>query len=127
MVRLLRLLPLGVFVGFLLWLFIGYWIGILRSPSDKSKIHFVEENLRAVGWIFDESSQDFLTTETIFPPLRDPFSKRDAYRLKVRNRDLVIYSIGPDRKDNRASFPYDPTNGTNSAGDIIKVLRHIEP
>jgi hypothetical protein len=126
-VRLLRNLPLGIFVGFLLWLFIWSWIESLRGLPDESKFLMVEERLRIFAWVLDESSQDYLTTQTIFPPLDDPFSKRDAYRLKVRNRDLVIYSIGPDREDNGASFPYDPTNGTNSAGDIIKVLRHIEP
>lgn len=29
-----------------------------------------------------------------------------------------IWSVGPDRKDQSGLFPYDPTNGTTSIGDV---------
>ncbi|MEN6626785.1 MAG: hypothetical protein ABFD69_11225 [Candidatus Sumerlaeia bacterium] len=36
----------------------------------------------------------------------------------------LIYSVGPDRQDQRAEITYDPTNGTMSAGDIwIRVKK----
>jgi len=37
---------------------------------------------------------------------------------------LICYSLGPDKRDNRATVAYDPTNGTISVGDIwVRVPR----
>ncbi len=38
---------------------------------------------------------------------------------------LVIWSVGPDLADQRAEIEYDPTNGTISAGDILR--RDLKP
>lgn len=46
--------------------------------------------------------------------LKDVFSKEG----KPYRKTNVYYSIGPDGIDRGARVPYDPTNGTNSAGDI---------
>jgi len=54
--------------------------------------------------------------EKYFPGgLTDPFADA-AYRRDPRGNTL--YSIGPDHADNGNRIRYDPTNGTDSAGDI---------
>ncbi len=54
-------------------------------------------------------------------PPPDPF---DGAPLRVVEQPgrAIIYSIGPDGKDQRGSISYDPTNGTLSSGDIIVNL-----
>ncbi|MCB2153832.1 prepilin-type N-terminal cleavage/methylation domain-containing protein [bacterium] len=37
------------------------------------------------------------------------------------NSFWLVYSVGPDNRDDRAQLQYDPTNGTVSAGDIIRI------
>ncbi len=66
---------------------------------------------------FPETSEDFASLLPEGPPA-DPF---DSEPLKFRTDDdlFVCYSYGPDEKDNRAAFAYDPTNGTISPGDIF--------
>lgn len=34
-----------------------------------------------------------------------------------------VWSLGPDRADNHATLDYDPTNGTVSAGDVIRTTQ----
>lgn len=36
-----------------------------------------------------------------------------------RDGGFVVYSVGPDKVDDRAAFSYDPTNGTLSGGDLF--------
>lgn len=55
---------------------------------------------------------------------KDAFSeKEDSLKLITQSDGLhyILYSIGPDKNDNKAEIEYDPTNGANSAGDIIKL------
>ena len=42
------------------------------------------------------------------------------YRIEEGGRSCVIYSVGPDGKDDGGAVLYDPTNGTSSSGDIIR-------
>jgi len=51
------------------------------------------------------------------PIWRDPFGEEPLFLESGPNHTL-IYSIGPDLKDQQARTTYDPTNGTVSAGDI---------
>jgi len=54
----------------------------------------------------------------------DPFAKGEKLRyVSNGNGGAVVYSLGPDQKDDRALIPYDPTNGTVSAGDILVRIR----
>ena len=45
-------------------------------------------------------------------------SKPMSYK-SLSNDEFAVYSVGPDNTDDRASFYYDPTNGTVSPGDIL--------
>ncbi len=55
-------------------------------------------------------------------PPRDPFADGPLRELD-EPAGTVIYSLGPDRADQRAAIAYDPTNGTTSPGDIFLRLR----
>lgn len=54
---------------------------------------------------------------------KDPFSKSGndslKYVINYSNNSYSIYSVGPDGIDNSYAIIYDPTNGTQSAGDIV--------
>jgi len=51
-------------------------------------------------------------------PPQDPFTGTPL--RFIGNRDpFVVYSVGPDKKDDKAAFLYDPTNGTISPGDVF--------
>jgi hypothetical protein len=72
---------------------------------------------------------DFPTSSSGFAPLlsqgppNDPFAD-GPLRFVLTTGPLICYSIGPDKKDNRATIEYDPMNRTTSAGDIsVKVPR----
>jgi hypothetical protein len=49
---------------------------------------------------------------------KDYFSDSD-FVYGVRDNSFYLYSVGPDMQDNQEQPVYDPTNGTNSVGDII--------
>jgi len=55
---------------------------------------------------------------------RDPFSKDGqeplVFTLLDEGKAYSIYSMGPDRVDNLGLVSYDPTNGTVSAGDMVR-------
>ena len=67
----------------------------------------------------DYNSQ--LSQDQIDREFRDPFSKGD-FRFINKDSRVVIYSIGPDKIDQNNALIYDPTNGINSHGDIIKMI-----
>jgi hypothetical protein len=48
----------------------------------------------------------------------DPFTSAPLRYFSTPDA-FTVYSVGPDRKDDRATLAYDPTNGTVSSGDII--------
>ncbi|MBN1516074.1 hypothetical protein JXA32_05860 [Candidatus Sumerlaeota bacterium] len=58
----------------------------------------------------------------------------EAYRAAQRNGavDLsgvdpnqfwLMYSVGPDQRDDKAQILYDPTNGTESTGDVVRFAQ----
>ena len=61
-----------------------------------------------------------------FHYLTEDFSPGEVKaRLEVQGIDALntkwlVWSGGPDKKDNEGSLRYDPTNGTVSNGDIIR-------
>ena len=66
---------------------------------------------------FPQNQADFAPLEPNGPP-PDPFSDIPL-RFIPRKESLFIYSLGPDEKDNKAAFSYDPTNGILSPGDLM--------
>jgi hypothetical protein len=49
----------------------------------------------------------------------DPFAAADPIRFREEGGDLLVWSVGPDKKDDRGAVTYDPTNGSTSAGDVL--------
>lgn len=49
----------------------------------------------------------------------DPFNHGQPFKKIDEPAATALYSIGPDRKDDRATLTYDATNGTLSGGDIF--------
>ena len=61
----------------------------------------------------------FLTpypTRVINIDTTDPFTGRPYL-----SRDSILYSLGPDGVDHQGEVPYDPTNGTFSSGDALRL------
>jgi len=91
----------------------------LVRMATAAKRHFISQGS------FPTVPQDFAPLLAEGPP-RDPFSK-DPLRFIPGSDPFACYSIGPDDKDDRAEFSYDPTNGTKSPGDIyVKIPRERE-
>jgi len=59
---------------------------------------------------------------------KDSFGKNTNLLYKKSSKDeCCVYSVGPDKTDDKAAFSYDPTNGTFSTGDIfIRIPRQRE-
>ena len=52
----------------------------------------------------------------------DPFSPDGkTYQYAVKGADWKLWSVGPSQTDGLAALAYDPTNGSVSDGDIIRV------
>ncbi|MCE5229672.1 hypothetical protein LLG95_08760 [bacterium] len=54
----------------------------------------------------------------------DIYTSGSKLRILSNKQDLLIYSIGPDRIDQKAAIEYDPTNGTLSSGDLVLKIPH---
>ena len=77
---------------------------------------------RAQTGEFPSSHQQILP---FFPAesIKDPFTVNDPILIRKESHDeLIIYSVGPDKTDDKATFSYDPTNGTVTAGDILITI-----
>ena len=51
-------------------------------------------------------------------PWRDPFTEKPL-QVDTASSPTLIWSLGPDLKDQKGLLDYDPTNGAASAGDIV--------
>jgi hypothetical protein len=53
----------------------------------------------------------------------DPFMPDQVLRYRqISEGQIVVYSVGPDRRDQRGEIEYDPSNGAYSPGDITRHL-----
>jgi len=76
---------------------------------------------------FPETKKDFEAfLEDAIP--KDAFGENTDLLYTKHSKDaFYVYSVGPDKTDNKAAFSYDPTNGTVSGGDIfIRIPRERE-
>ncbi|MBN1900656.1 hypothetical protein JW926_04935 [Candidatus Sumerlaeota bacterium] len=76
---------------------------------------------------FPKLEKDFATLLSEGIP-EDAFSEGKSLRYAQPSEDeFFVYSIGPDKTDDKAAFSYDPTNGTITPGDVyIRVPRERE-
>jgi hypothetical protein len=84
----------------------------LVRMAAAAKYHYVKtEKFPTSDKEFDEYIEDGIQ--------KDLFNSSSPLKYKkLKNNHFVIYSFGPDEKDNGASLKYNPTNGTVSDGDI---------
>ena len=53
--------------------------------------------------------------------MKDPFKPDAEYRYKkISNNDWLLWSVGPDGKDDKAGIIYNQNAGLTSEGDIIR-------
>ena len=52
----------------------------------------------------------------------DPYPENLKIELSKENVSIYMYSVGPDGIDGRAEVTFDPTNGTISGGDVVRVI-----
>lgn len=68
---------------------------------------------------FPQNERDFAPLLKDGLPI-DPFGDRLKF---ISNTDqLKLYSVGPDREDDRGQIHYDASNGTRSKGDVIVTV-----
>ncbi len=91
----------------------------LRNVHTALECHFVD---------YDEYP---LRLESLTTPIaylttvpEDPFAEGRIVQwgFSQPDEDLLLWTVGPDGVDDRGSVNYDPTNGTVSSGDIVRVV-----
>lgn len=65
---------------------------------------------------FPAEGRQFMPYFTTVPD--DPFTSAPL-KTVTAEESFVVYSVGPDKTDDRAEISYDPTNGTVSRGDLL--------
>ena len=54
---------------------------------------------------------------------KDPFTQSSYMKYVNKGNDYVVWSIGPDLKNNDGSSKYNPAQGNKSTGDITRTNR----
>lgn len=91
----------------------------LRTMAVALESYFVDNNRYP-----DEGNLGVLTTPIAYITSLPSDTFATGQKLKYKktgDNDWIMYSVGPDMQDNNADTIYDPTNGTISIGDIIRV------
>jgi hypothetical protein len=68
------------------------------------------------------TSMDMLSTDYFETQPIDVFSGEQIKLIGDINQ-ISIYSVGPDKQDNKCQIKYDVKNGVNSPGDILVTLK----
>ena len=97
--------------------------GVDRAKADMRSMATAVE---AYGVDYNEypKTLSLLTTPVAYITrvMTDPFSTSGAtYQYENPKAVWILWSVGPDRTDDHGKIPYDPTNGTLSKGDIIRL------
>jgi len=110
------------------------------EPETRAKVSRVRSDLRSMATALESYRVDHDTLpdrlEQLSTPVAyltsmfiDPFAPTDAPRPERWFRStfsedyssFITYSVGPDGRDDKARIEYDPTNGTESAGDLTRT------
>lgn len=93
---------------------ISYITGFVADPFEARLPEGVPvpEHLTPPGGMFGEPG--ILKMGVVMPDSQDQEAR------------FVIYGVGPDGKDDRGALEYDPTNGTLSSGDIVRLVSSEE-
>lgn len=118
-------------------LVLGVWVAqdlLFKFAPETPHVSPVRSDLRSLATALESYRIDW----SVYPPdphrlttpvpyvtaiFRDPFSLNESepFLFELEPERWRIHSIGPDQIDQHALIVYDPTNGTVSAGDVIRV------
>jgi len=105
-----------------------------RVKVSLSTIKTVLEEAQQKGRIFARASdvKKFLRSAQVYP--YDEFQRdtplwywKSLFKCYVKDGQVVVYSVGPDKTDDGAKIAYDPTNGLVSKGDIWITVTGLTP
>ncbi len=116
LIKKMKYIKIGIIIGYTIRLLtvilILYVIYLspkhIRMTRDHPNISFLL--LGSEGGVLEGIVRHYCT----IMKTGDPFS--GTY---FKSQDGILYSVGPDGKDDKLHIIYDPTNGTISRGDII--------
>ena len=100
----------------------------------QSKVSRSKGDLRMIGVALDSYYVDFntyprnlfmVTTPIAYLTLvpKDPFTQSSFMKYVKKDKDFLVWSIGPDLKNNDGSAKYEGTQGEKSAGDITRTTK----
>ncbi len=91
---------------------------ILHEAPDRAKALKTKHELKEVEVVGREWA-----TRIYLEGTRDTFDKDNPYKILILDGgEILAYSYGPDRDDDRCSVAYSPSNGTQSNGDIYREI-----
>jgi hypothetical protein len=97
----------------------------IKNRQERARSFAAIAYLTAESLLFKETGRRLVPgTQTNVPPPRDPFTG-DQYRYLRGEPVDIIYSLGPDKKDQKAQVPFIP--GTDSLrGDIYLIEKESD-
>jgi len=103
---------------------------IIRDLHSQARFELIRTALEVKRSLIMEGTfpEDIEAIKSRFQgdPPKDPFTGKPLH-YRRETGSAVCYSLGPDKSDDRAALPYDPTNGISSRGDIsLRIPRERE-
>lgn len=108
---------------------------LLTDEAVSEKVSQAKSALRSVHvaleTYFVDHNEYPLHLEALTTPIaylsnlpEDPFAggRTVQWGISQPDEDLLLWTVGPDGVDDRGIVNYDPTNGTISSGDIVRVV-----
>jgi len=91
----------------------------MRSLATALESYYIDWNA------YPRTLTPYLTTPISYMSAipNDPFARQPKpiqYELNGKST-WKLWSVGPDQKDDKATLEFDPTNGTISGGDLIRL------
>jgi len=99
---------------------------VSRARSDMRSLQIALESYNVDQNRYPPTLTPCLTTPITYITSvpKDPFSPQDnPIQYELNGKVWKLWSVGPDHQDDHAALAFDPTNGTNSRGDIIHLMK----
>lgn len=101
---------------------------IIRNKIGESKVSLRSLHVALEAWKVDNKTYpdtlQVLTTPVFYiarQPI-DPFTRGAEFNYKkINDTDFLLWSIGPDGKNDDGKIVYNQNNGLTSSGDIVRT------
>ena len=116
-----------------IWLGPGDPYANVRNEFQITSARYVLLRLAAVAREQLLTTGEFPKTSADFAPFLeggmpvDPLCTTRTLQCKPTTDSLLLYSVGPDGKDDAGALVYDATNGTMSSGDVVLSVPRKSP